>query len=805
EMRKEYGYGKYPNVITAMQFERLLSSFGPTEGKILRPSDAGAPKTIGWIQCVGSRSKQEGFPFCSRVCCMYATKEAAIAKEIDPDIEVTIFFMDLRAYGKDFQQYYDKAKDMGVNYIRARPSSVYQNEDGSIAVRYMDTHTREVLDMNLDMLVLSTAIIPSKDNPKLGKTLGIDVDENGFFQSGSIVSDPIQTTRDGVYMAGCNQGPKDIPDSVAMASGAAARAVEAIVERDKVKPVPPPEQKDVLGEEPRIGVFVCHCGKNINGFLDCKTVADTAEEDENVVYSINTMFACSEDTQKEIREKIKEHDLNRVIVAACSPITHGGLFQDTLVESSLNKYLFEFANIRQHCSWVHSHDRPTATKKATDLVNMAIAKSKLLQPLDQEEVNVTPTVLVIGGGAAGMKAALALSGMNIDTHIIEMDDKLGGNLNKLHSLFPTELDPGELVKDLSAKIEASEYITVHLNTTLEKVDGFVGNFKGYLKGPEGESELEFGSTILASGFGEIDMTGKYGYGSHPKIMTQTELEGHIKKDDLEKPKTVVMVNCAGAMDEERPWCCRIGCGVSIKNAKLLKERYPDSDIYILYRDIRVFGKDEEEYFSNVIENLKVKIVRYSDVEKPVVTVGEDGAIMVKVRDNIYNDELELPADLLVLTAQTEGSESTEKLQEMFKIPVGPGHFFIEAHAKIRPLDLASDGVYFCGSAHFPKNLADAVAQAEGAASRAAIPIMRGVVQGEGITSSINAATCSSCGMCVEVCPYSAITQDEETGIAVVNAALCKGCGACAATCPSGSARQRGYRDNQILAMMYAIG
>ncbi|MCK4757352.1 MAG: CoB--CoM heterodisulfide reductase iron-sulfur subunit A family protein [Thermoplasmata archaeon] len=805
EMRKEYGYGKYPNVITAMQFERLLSSFGPTEGKILRPSDGGKPESIGWIQCVGSRSKQLGFPFCSRVCCMYATKEAAITKEMDPDIDVTIFFMDMRAYGKDFQQYYDKAMEMGVNYIRARPSSVYQNEDGSIAVRYMDTHTREILEMNQDMLVLSTAIIPSKENPRLGEVLGIEVDNNGFFQSGSIVSDPIQTTRDGVYLAGCNQGPKDIPDSVAMASGAAARAIEAIIEREKVTPIPPPEEKDVSGQEPRIGVFICHCGKNINGFLDCEEVAEKAGEDGNVVYSINSMFVCSEDSQKEIREKIEEHDLNRVIVAACSPITHGGLFQDTLVESGLNKYLFEFANIRQHCSWVHSHDRPKATRKAMDLVNMAIAKSKLLQPLSQEEVDVTPVVLVIGGGVAGMKAALALSDMEIDTHVVEMSDKLGGNLNKLHSLFPTDQEPSELVTDLSARIEASEYVTVHLNTTLEELEGFVGNFKVYMKGPDGDEELEFGSAIIASGFGEIDMEGKYGYGSSPKIMTQTELEGHFKADDLEKPETVVMINCAGAMDEERPWCCRIGCGVSIKNAKLLKERFPDSDIYILYRDIRVFGKDEEEYFANVIENLKVKIIRYSEVEKPDVAIGEDGAITVKVRDQVYNEELELPADLLVLTAQTEGSESSVRLQEMFKIPVGPGHFFIEAHAKIRPLDLASDGVYFCGSAHFPKNLADAIAQAEGAASRAAIPIMQGIVKGEGITSSINALTCSGCGMCVEVCPYSAITLDEETGIAVVNATLCKGCGACAAACPSGSARQRGYRDNQILAMMYAMG
>ncbi len=799
EMRKEYGYGKYPNVITAMQFERLLSSFGPTEGKMLRPSDGKAPRSIGWIQCVGSRSKQLGFPYCSRVCCMYATKEAAIAKEIDNDLEVSIFYMDMRAYGKDFQQYYDKAKDMGVNYIRARPSSVYQNEDGSIGVRFMDTHTREVQDMNLDMLVLSTAIMPSKDNPKLGRVLGIEVDHNGFFKSGSIVSDPIQTTRDGVFLAGCNQGPKDIPDSVAMASGAAARAVKAIVDRDKVDPLPPPEQKDVSGDKAKIGVFVCHCGKNIGGYLDCPEVAESMKDDPNVVYSTDVMFACSEDSQTDIRKTIEEKGLNRVIVAACSPITHGGLFQDTLEESGLNKYLFEFANIRQHCSWVHSHDRPKATQKAKDLVRMAISKSILLEPLSQEEVDVTPSTIIIGGGIAGMKAAMALSDMEIETHIIEAGDRLGGNLNKLHSIFPTDTDPKELVNDMKARIEASEYIKVHLNTTLDNVEGFVGNFKAYMKGPEGDTELDFGTAIIASGFGEIDLTGRYGYSTSPRIMTQTELEGHLMDDDLDKPKTVVMINCAGAMEEERPWCCRIGCGVSIKNAKILKEKYPNADVHILYRDIRVFGKEEEEYFADVIENLQVKITRYSEVEQPEVTVADDGSVIIKVRDQVYNEELELPADLLVLTAQTEGSESTDKLQEMFKIPVGPGHFFIEAHAKIRPLDFATDGVYFCGSAHFPKNLADAIAQAEGAASRAAIPIMRQKLVLEGITAKVEPDMCVGCGLCVEGCPFGAI--ELKLGKAVVNAALCKGCGLCNASCRSGAIQQSGFNDNQIVNMI----
>ena len=801
EMRKEYGYGKYPNVITAMQLERLLSSFGPTEGKPRRPSDGEKPKSIAWIQCVGSRSKQQGFPYCSRVCCMYATKEASIVKESDPDTDVSIFYMDLRAYGKDFQQYYNKAKDMGVEYIRSRPASVFENEDGSITIRYLDTHTRELKERTVDLLVLSTAIMPSKANKQLSRVLGIEVDENGFFKSESILTDPISSTREGVYLAGCNQGPKDIPDSVAMGSGSAAKAMRSIVNREKAAPPPKPEQRDVSDEKPSIGVFVCHCGKNIHGFLDTEEVAEYAKSLPHVDFATDIMFACSEDTQKDIKKKVTEENLNRVIVAACSPVTHGGLFQDTLAEAGLNKYLFEFANIRQHCSWVHSHDRKKATEKAKALVRMAVSKSYLLEPLSEEEVSVIPTVLIVGGGLSGMTSALALADMKIHSFLIEKEKELGGTLNKLHTLFPLDTKASEIIDPLIEKVDSSEYITVLKGTTIEEIEGFIGNFKAHLNIPEGAKEIEFGTVIISSGFGEVDLTGRYGYGSSPKIMTQTELEGHLKDDSLTRPNTIVMINCAGSMEPERPYCCRIGCGVSIKNAKLLKEKYPKSDIYILYRDIRVFGKDEEEYFASVIEKHGVKIVRYSQENGPDVEVDDEGNVTIKVHDDIYSDDLTIPTDLLILTAQTEGDSSTEKLAEMFKIPTGAGHFFIEAHAKIRPLDFATDGVYFGGSAHFPKNLADTIAQAEGAASRAAIPIMKGRLVLEGITASVEEDMCSGCGLCVAVCPFKAIELEEEKGVAHVNPALCKGCGLCSATCRSGAIQQKGFKDEQLLAMI----
>ncbi|KYK30228.1 MAG: hypothetical protein AYK23_01300 [Candidatus Proteinoplasmatales archaeon SG8-5] len=805
EMRREYGYGKYPNVITAMQFERLLSSFGPTEGKIYRPSDATKPKSIAWIQCVGSRSKQLGFPYCSRVCCMYATKEASIIKEAEPDTEVSIFYMDLRAYGKDFQQYYDKAKGMGVEYIRSRPSSVYENEDGSITIKYMDTHTREVQDKTVDLLVLSTAIMPSKDNPKLAGILDIEVDDDGFFKTESVMTDPIQSTREGIYLAGCNQGPKDIPDSVAMGSGAAAKAMIPIKDRDKVVPAEPVPEKDVAGEEPRIGIFVCHCGKNIANYVDVEDVTRYASELPNVVYATHEMFVCSEDIQKTIKEKIEEEGLNRVIVAACSPRTHGGLFQDTIAEAGLNKYLFEMANIRNQCSWVHSHEPAKATEKSKDLIRMAVVKSAMLEPLEERTVSVIPKTMIVGGGLSGMRAAISLADMGIDSFIIEKEKELGGNLRDLHSLFPSDVRAVDVLDPIIERVRKDEHITVYTEAELIELEGFIGNFNANIKTPKGEVEQEFGTAIIATGFKEIDLDGLCGYGQSPKIITQIELERMLKEGEVPEVRNAVMINCVGAMDEERPYCCRIGCGVSIKNARLLKEANPNSDISILYRDIRVFGKEEEEYFASVIEDDRVKIIRYLNEEQPAVEVDQEGNVTVTVKDAVYGEEHTFQPDLLVLTAETEGGEDYEKIKKLFKVPTGPGNFFTEAHAKIRPLDFASDGVYVSGSAHYPKNMADAIAQAEGAASRAAIPIMKGELTLSGNISFVVDKNCDGCAYCIDTCPFKAITlieymyENQIKKTVDLNEAICKGCGVCMATCPKQGVYTRGFTYDQIMA------
>lgn len=813
ELRKEYGYGKYQNVLTAMQIERLLSSFGPTGGKVLRPSDYKKPKKIGWIQCVGSRSEQIGYPYCSRVCCMYATKEASIVKESNPEIDITIYYMDIRAYGKDFQQYYDHAKKLGVKYVRGRPSSVYENKNKSLIVRYKDTLSGKIKEDTVDLLVLSTSIIPAKGNKKLAQLIGIEVDENGFFKQDSLLENPVESSKEGIYLAGCIQGPKDIPDSVSMASGAAAKAVAPIKDRDRHIGREFPPEKDISKEDPRIGVFICHCGKNIAGFLDVEKVTEEVKKLSNVTHAEHVMFACSEDSCKKIRDLIKEKNLNRIIVAACSPRTHGGLFQDTLLEAGLNKYLFEMANIRNHCSWVHSNDWEKATKKAIDLVKASVAKVSLLEPLSEEEFSILPSVLVIGGGVSGMKAALALAEMNVKSYLIERDKDLGGRLKQLNTMFPSDKKAQDIITPLIKKVTTNKWITVMTDAELVGIEGFIGNYKGIIKQKGKKKQLDIGTIIVATGFREIDLQGEYQYKIHENILSQTELEQKIKSGTLKKPKNVVIINCAGAMDEKRPYCCRIGCGVAIKNAKVISENYPGSKIYLLYRDMRVFGKEEEEYFSNVIKNHRVTVIRYPGDKKPEVildkTDPKKGPMKIKVYDDLLEEELTLPADLVVLTVNTEGEILTESLKNMLKIPADSAGFFLEAHAKIRPLDFATDGIYLCGAAHYPKNLVDSIAQAEGAASRAAIPIMQEKMKGEGQIAEVNEELCSGCKTCEQQCAYSAIEikprqNDPEHFVAIVNKALCKGCGSCAGACPSGAIEQKGFRNKQIQVMLEAL-
>lgn len=797
--REEYGYGKYENVLTAMEYERLLSSSGPTEGKVLKPSDGEEPDSVAWIQCVGSRCKQKGMPYCSRVCCMYATKEASITIGDNPDIETSIHYMDMRAYGKDFQQYYEKAKEEGVNYYRGRPSRVYKTKEGKLAIEYEDTEKGEVTTNEVDMVVLSAAIVPSKSNEKLAEILNIELDENGFFESEDMLTAPMDSTREGIFLAGCSQSPKDIPDSVAQASGAAARALEPLKGRKRKGKPEKKAERDVTGEEPRIGVFVCHCGKNIANYVDIEGVMESVEDIPEVKYIDDPMFACSEDAQVEIKDAIEEHDLNRIVVSACTPRTHEDLFRDTMEEAGLNKYLFEMANIRNQCSWVHSDDMEKATGKAKHLTKMAVAKVKRSVALQEHEIDVGDSTLIIGGGPAGMKTALSLADSGQKVTLVEREDKLGGKLNRLNTLFPTDIDAGKLARELEHDVERNENITVMTSTQVTDIDGYIGNYE--ITFDNGE-EIETDTIVLTTGFKEIDPNGFYEYEKTDKVMTQLELDEALSEDSLDDPENVVFINCVGAMEEERPWCCRVGCGNSLKNAKAIREKYPNSNVYIMYKDMRVFGKREEEYYMDVQEKDGVVFLRYSTSNKPDVKLEED-KINVSVHDNLLDDDIDIDADHVVLAMELEGDSSAEKLKKLLKVSSNPSGFYMEAHAKLRPLEFPAEGVYLAGGAHYPKNISDTLSQADGAASKASVPMMRGYTSSEGIIAEIDEDICSGCKMCISVCPYGAIDYNEEEGVAEVTDVLCKGCGSCASVCPSGAIKQKGYEDDQISSMIKA--
>ena len=798
EWREEYGYGKYDNVLTAMEYERLLSASGPTGGKVLKSSDGQPPESVAWIQCVGSRCKQKGMPYCSRVCCMYATKQASISKGETPELDTSIYYMDLRAYGKEFQQYFDKAKTKGVNYYRGRPSRVYQLHDGKLAVEFEDTEKGEVKTDVVDMVVLSSAIVPSTSNPKIADILDIELDEYGFFESKDMLTAPVDSTRDGIYLAGCAQSPKDIPDSVSQASGAAARALMPLLKRKrKGRPEKKP-QRDVSDEEPRIGVFVCHCGKNIANYLDVEAVKEAVKDIPEVVHVDNSLFACSEDAQAVIKKAIDEHKLNRLVVSACSPRTHAPLFQDTMEEVGLNKYLFEMANIRNQCSWVHSDDPEKATEKAKLLTKMAVAKAKRLSALTEEEIEVGGHTIVIGGGPAGMRTALTLSRTGKKVTLVEKEPQLGGKLRRLNTIFPTDIDAGEFADRMVHQVGDEKNIRVILSANIESIDGYIGNYKAKING----EEIEADTIVLATGFKEIEPEGRHGYGDDSRVMTQLEFDEALVNDSLDKPKNVVFINCVGALEEERPWCCRVGCGNSLKNAKEVKKRYPNSNVFILYKDMRVFGKKEEEYYMDVEGEDGVVFLRYSTGQEPEVVQGKD-KLELKVHDNLLGEDVELEADYIVLAMQLEGDESAAKLKKMLKISSDPAGFFMEAHAKLRPLEFPSEGVYLAGGAHYPKNISDTLAQAEGAASKALIPMMRGYTKSEGMISVVDDEKCSGCKMCMSVCPYGAIDHDPEEGIAVITDVLCKGCGSCASVCPVGAISQKGFEDDTLTAMIRA--
>ncbi|MEE9150648.1 MAG: CoB--CoM heterodisulfide reductase iron-sulfur subunit A family protein [Thermoplasmata archaeon] len=798
ELKSEYGYGIYPNVITSLEFERILSASGPFGGTVIRPSDGEVPKRIAFISCVGSRDPHGGMGYCSSVCCMFSTKEAFVAKEHAPGLEAHVFYMDMRAFGKEFDDYFHRARDeYGVKYTRCRIADVEEKiGTNNLLITYREENG-ELKQEEFDMVVLAAGLRSPSDAEELAGTFGFQLNEDGFCATKRFF--PLDTTRKGIYVCGAFSAPKDIPDSVAQASGAAVRASAILSsERNRLTAVEEfPVERDVISEEPRIGVFVCHCGINIGGVVSVPEAADYAKTLPNVVYAEHNLYTCSQDTQERIKEKIKEHNLNRVIVASCTPRTHEPLFRRTVREAGLNQYLFEMANIRDQCSWIHMHEKKKATKKAKDLIRMAVAKTSLLQPLHKEPLNVDHAGLVIGGGLSGMTAALELANQGFKVHLIEREKKLGGNLNRLHYLLEGE-DPRKRLNDLIGEVEAHENINLYLGSEIENIDGYVGGYKTTIMKDGKEELLEHGIIIVATG-GYEHSPKEYLYGEDKRVLTQLELEKKIVEGEF-SGNTVVMIQCVGSRDHEHSHCSRLCCTHAVKNALKIKKIDPSVKVYVLYRDIRTYGFAENWY--REARRKGVFFIRYEDEEKPEV-VKEGKSIKVSVVDPILKKKLIFRPDILVLSAGIYPYPENEELAKMLKVPLNKDGFFLEAHMKLRPVDFATEGVFLCGLAHSPKFVDESISQAMGAASRATTILSKETIEAEGLPSVVDREKCSGCGTCEIVCPYGAIVKDEE-GKANVTEVLCKGCGSCRASCPERAITAPHFTLNQIVAEIKAM-
>jgi heterodisulfide reductase subunit A len=798
--RREYGYGRYPNVVSSLELERMLSATGPYGGLVLRPSDGEVVKKIAFIQCVGSRDRSIGNPYCSSVCCMFAIKEAVIAQEHNPGLEATIFFMDMRAFGKEFDDYYVRAeKEHGIRFLRNnRISSISEDpETNNLFITFIKEG--ELVTEEFDLVALAVGMTAPRDAKDISEKLGIDLNEYDFCST-DILFSPLESTRPGIFVGGAFGAPKDIPDSVSEASGAAAKASSVVAsERGKlvtVKEYPP--EKDISGEEPRIGVFICHCGINIGGVVDVPGVVEYAKTLPNVAYAEHNLYTCSQDTQKKIREKIEENNLNRVIVASCTPRTHQPLFQNTCAEAGLNPYLFEMANIRDQCSWVHMHEPEKATEKAKDLVRMVVAKTSLLEPLKRVPIDVKPSGLVIGGGLSGMTAALELAKQGYEAFLVERENELGGLMKRIHyEMMGEKKDIQKRLKDLIKSIDSDENIHVFTNSSVKDVSGYIGNFKTMINQDGEEKEIEHGIVIVATG-GQEYKPKEYLYGENDKVMTQLEFEKKLAKEKKVDADTIVMIQCVGSRDEERPYCSRVCCTEAVKNALKVKEQNPNTNVYVLFKDIRTYGFSEVFYEEAARKG--ITFIRYDDETKPQVS--DKKGLEVRIEEPFLVEEIVIKPDLLILSAATIPHPDNADLAQMLKVPLSKHKFFLEAHMKLRPVEFATEGIFLCGLAHSPKFFEECVSQASAAVSRASTILSKKTLEAEGMVSTIDENVCTGCGTCVVICPFNAIEKDEN-GIARVTEVLCKGCGTCAASCPEKAASLKQFTDEQLIAQVKA--
>jgi heterodisulfide reductase subunit A len=793
ETLAKYSYGKHADVVTSIEFERLLNPSGPFQGEVRCLSDKRHPQKIAFIQCVGSRDIGCENGYCSSVCCMYAIKEAMVAKEHDPDADITIYYMDIRTQGKDFDAAQKRAEDKGINFVRAKVADVMP-WGNHLRLTYSTLDGKHSFEP-YDMVVLSVGLESPPDAQKLADMAGFKLNKYNFCETDTFT--PLATSKDGIYVAGAFNGPMDIPESVMQSSGAAGIA-SGLIKKQRGKGIihkSYPDEKE-LGDEVRIGVFVCHCGINIGSVVDVPNVSNYAGDMEDVVYYTESLYSCSQDAQEVLKDKIKEHNLNRVVIAACSPRTHEPLFQETLKDAGLNRSLFEMVNIRDQCSWVHANEPDAATKKSKDLVRMAVAKARRIQPLPEQTVPVNKTGLVIGGGIGGMTAALNLAEQGFSCYLVEKKADLGGNFKNLAH-----------TKKLIDDLKKNKLVTVYTNAELTQTSGFVGNFSSIVTAKGKEVTLDHGVIIIATGASEhrpetvLGNTIKYS----KKIVTQSELSEQLAgKAKNRAPDSVIMVQCAGSRGDGLNYCSKTCCTTAVENALKVKKINPDSQVIMLYRDIRTYGYAEDLY--QEARQKGVLFIPYDMESKPVISE-KGGKLAVFFFDPILQDDVSMNPQMVALSVGMV-PEETDTLSKLLKVPVTADSFFLEAHVKLRPVELPVDGVYVCGLAHSPKPINEIIVQAQAASAKAAMPLVKGYVTVDPIVSNIDKQSCIGCKLCVNLCPYQAIqmVKDENNRPkAETIVASCKACGICASHCPVFAISMGGFTNEQLTAQIEAFG
>ncbi len=805
----EYGYTRFENVVTSFELERLLDTASPTRGELLTFTNVRQPKRIAFIQCVGSRNMKADIDYCSRICCMNTIKDTLVIREHYPDAEIMVFYIDIRAFGKGFEEFYRRSLDAGVKYIKGKPSKITEDKKtGEIILSYEDQLSGEIKHMVVDLAVLSSAMVPSEHTRQLARILGIELARDGFFKEIDPCSNPLESTKPGIFVCGCATGPKDITDAIAEASGAGAKVgviVKEEVVEDRKEEIMPLD----LSGPPRVGVFICHCGTNISAILDIEQLCEYSKTLPDVIYVEDFLFACAESVQKKIQDAILQNKLNRIVVAACTPKTHEGIFQETLLKIGFNPYLFDMANIRNQCSWVHQQVPEMATQKAKEIIKMYVERVKRLEPLYPKTLNVGRDIMIIGGGISGIQCAVDLANRGFKVYLIEKGNELGGRVRKLSSVYSSGRPGYEIIEQKIKELQNKD-ITILTNADIKEIKGFVGNFEVNILHNNKELNFNVGAIVLAIGADLYKPLDKFGYGQYPNVYTSMDLEEMLlnNAERFQELKSVAFIQCVGSRAEVgNTWCSRYCCQSAIKQAIILRKM--GLDVTIFHRGIRVYTKGAELMYRQARE-FGVLFIPYSELAKGEIPeiIGNNKAEFVEMDYDVIDKRVVVPVDAVFLSVgMIPNGNETMKLSELLKVPRGTDLFFLERHSKFGPVETTVEGVYLAGCCMFPQDIGDSIAQSSAVAAKVAALLSRNVIVLPPITSTVNEIYCRGCGHCAEVCEFHAITiVEKEPGIfiAQVNEAMCKGCGTCVPACPTGAIDLKYFKSEQIKAQLEAL-